>query len=194
MNQDNSQNTTRLGVGSLLVANPLLTESHFFRSALMIVDINTDKGALGLTLNKLSTLHMSDILKEWEDVANMPVYNGGPVDPGRLFMLHTLGEVIGNSFEICPGLYIGNNYADAFRYIDLGGETDGRLRFFLGYSGWTAGQLEAEITSNAWAVTNPTDGRGLLRGNEEDYWRREVKELGNAYRPWLLMPEDPNLN
>lgn len=183
-----------LHAGTILVANPLLREPFFFRSVALLIDFEEEKGCLGLTLNKESTLKMGDFLEGYPQFAEIPVYCGGPVDAHRLFMLHTLGESVAGSVEIFPGLWLGGNFGDAFKFLEMGGELEGNIRFFLGYSGWTKGQLEKEIEENAWGVYNRPDALLALRGKEEEYWHRTVKKMGEEYRPWLMLPENPTDN
>ncbi|MCM1377206.1 MAG: YqgE/AlgH family protein [Clostridium sp.] len=177
--------------GCLLLASPLMKEPHFDRGVIALIDTNNERGCLGLTLNKPTTMRMENIFDGWQRLEGIPIYLGGPVDTQRLFMLHRLGDVIRGSMEIDKGLYIGNNIGDAFRYLELGGKLEGELRFFLGYSGWVAGQLEQEIKNQAWAVNDSPHTDNLLIGEGEEYWRREIRDLGEDFRPWLMMPEHP---
>lgn len=180
--------------GSLLIADPMMEELYFRRSVVMVLDVDTNKGFLGLTLNKETRITLHDLMPWWAKGMNIPVYCGGPVDLERLFLLHSLGERIKGATEIIPGIYVGGDVEEILNYIEEGGEIEGKLRFFLGYSGWSEGQLEREIERHSWAVRTPENGSGLLTGSENEYWRREVEKLGESYRSWLLMPLDPSSN
>lgn len=180
--------------GSLLISDPMMEEVYFRRSVVMILDADADKGYLGLTLNKATRLTLNDLMPDWEKGRNVPVFCGGPVDLERLFLLHTLGEKISGATEIIPGIYVGGEVEEILEYIENGGETEGCLRFFLGYSGWSHGQLETEIEHHSWAVMNPRNGEDLLSGSENGYWRREVALLGESHRSWLMVPPDPSMN
>lgn len=180
--------------GSLLIADPMMNEVYFRRSVVMILDVDADKGHLGLTLNKTTRLTLKDLMPDWETGKNVPIYCGGPVDLERLFLLHTLGEIIPDAIEIIPGIYVGGDVDNILQYIEMGGEIENHLRFFLGYSGWSNGQLESEIARHSWAVGSPSDGDCLLQGSENEYWRREVEKLGEQYRSWLVVPQDPSFN
>lgn len=193
LNKDD--NTVKpLAAGGLLLASPLLQEPYFRRGAVMLLDVNQRRGCLGLVLNKESTVTLGDITGDIGDVASMPLFCGGPVEQGRLFLLHTLGDAISGSTLLLPGLYVGGDYNEAFRYLEMGGEWRGKMRFFLGYSGWTEGQLEHEIADKAWAVDPNPDSGLLLDGKGDSYWRREVTLMGEDYRSWLLMPDNPAMN
>lgn len=180
--------------GGILLADPMLKEPCFDRSAVLLIDADRSGGFLGLTLNKILPYTVGDIFPDWEVASDIPMFSGGPVDKNRLFMLHCLGSVFEGSMEIMPGLYLGGKFEDIVRYIDTFGDVDGKIRFFIGYSGWAPGQLVSEINGNSWALYYPDKGEGLLSGCENDYWRRMVGRLGPDYRNWLVVPPDPRLN
>lgn len=182
------------GQGSLLIADPMMRGDFFSRAVIMILDLPENGGELGLVLNKGTHLTLKDLIPDWENGANVPVFSGGPVDMERLFLLHTLKDVFPDAMEVCPGIYVGGNVDDIISYIDAGGEVEGKMRFFLGYSGWAPGQLQQEIKRNSWAVNPFPYGDNLLQGEGPEYWRREVEQLGPDYRSWLVVPPDPSYN
>lgn len=70
----------------------------------------------------------------------------------------------------------------------------GKYVFFIGNSGWDAGQLEDELKQYVWAVTTPINYTNLLIGDGDRYWRQYVETMGNEYRGWLYHPENPKMN
>ena len=180
--------------GSLLISAPMMDEAFFCRSVVMILDIDRGRGHLGLVMNKPTHLTLKNLMPEWEKGGDVPVFCGGPVDNQRLFMLHTLGDLFDGASEVIPGIYVGGNIENIVDYIDSGGEIEGKMRFFLGYSGWSKDQLEMEKENHSWAIDLHPDASGLLRGEGNSYWRREVKRLGEKYRSWLMVPQDPSYN
>ena len=137
---------------------------------------------------------LNDLMPDWEEGKRVPIYCGGPVDLQRMFLLHTLGETLGSSTEVLPGVYVGADLEKIIEYIEKGGEMDGKLRFFLGYCGWSPGQLGGEIEGKTWAVNSLPQTQNLLKDKGYSFWTREVKDLGEDYRGWLIVPEDPSLN
>ena len=71
---------------------------------------------------------------------------------------------------------------------------EGKMRFFLGYSGWGKNQLATEIINHSWALAQPEDMAEALTGRGNEYWRREVERLGEEYRSWLVIPQNPEEN
>lgn len=179
--------------GSLLISEPLMDDPYFSRSAILVLDEPKDGGHFGLILNKPTSISLKDLMPEWESGDKIPIYCGGPVDLDRMFLLHTLGEQLGSDIEVVPGIYVGADLDKIIDFIDNGGKAEGNLRFFLGYCGWASGQLDAELKNHSWAV-NPYPSSNLLKGDGDDFWRKEVSALGEDYRSWLVVPTDPSLN
>lgn len=181
-------------MGSLLISEPLMDDKYFSRSAILVLDEPEDGGHFGLILNKPTEMTLRDLMPDWEEGENVPIYCGGPVDLRRMFLLHTLGEKLGSNTEVLPGIYVGADLDKIIEYIEEGGEVDGKLRFFLGYCGWSPGQLSGELNGKTWAVNALPQCENLLKGEGGEYWRREVEDLGEEYRGWLMVPEDPSMN
>ena len=180
--------------GDLLIAEPLLDEPYFKRSVILLLDEDNNQGHIGLALNKITPVSLQDLFPDWKAGDEVHVYSGGPVEADRLFMLHTMGDRFEGSMEVSPGLYVGAKLDDIIDYINNNRYADGNIRFFLGYSGWSRGQLTSEILKNTWAL-NPNPGHtDVLTGAEDLYWRREVRRLGEKYRSWLLVPSNPAFN
>lgn len=179
--------------GQILIAAPMMNDPNFRRSVVLILD-STHGEHMGLVLNRETTAGADVFLDGWDGTERIHLFNGGPVELDRLFLLHRLGSIIDGSNEILPGLYIGGD-ADQLRdYIASGAGTEGLLRFFFGYSGWGEGQLTSELMQNGWAVGTDPDLAGLLSGSGDSFWRREVENLGPDFRSWLNIPIHPILN
>lgn len=180
--------------GHLLLAEPMMSDPNFSRTAVLIIEHEADEGQLGLVLNRELDIPVDVLLDGWLAKDKMNLFNGGPVEIDQLLFLHRLGDVIDDCYQVMPGLWTGGNMDQLHDYLASGGETEGVIRIFVGYSGWIKGQLTAEILQNSWGVNTNPDVRDLLRGSGEEYWRREVGRLGPDYRSWLSIPQHPSLN
>ncbi len=180
--------------GDLLVVEPFLREVHFRRSVILLIDHNEAEGSVGLVLNKRSNIPLKNVLREATCPEHIPLYIGGPVEHGRLLYLHTLGDRFPESIALENGLYIGGNFADVLRYINSEEYDERCIKFFAGYSGWTAGQLRKEIAEKTWAVTSMPDSNEAMLAQNEEYWQQIVTLLGEEFRAWLLCPTEPHLN
>lgn len=182
------------GRGRVLVAAPALFERPFTRSAVIILEADRNNGHIGLILNKRTELEMSDIVPQWPSDIVWPIYCGGPVEPDRLFMLHTLGQLFRDSQEIVPGVFIGGHITDFCEYARTHDESEGKIRLFSGYSGWVQDQLEEEIGEGAWIVKAAPNANSILKGDGLEYWRREMQAMGPKYGSLSVLPELQQMN
>lgn len=180
--------------GMLLVAEPFLRERYFNHAVISLLDYEPGGTAMGVVLNNLTDYTLQELLDEVTVEEPIPVYCGGPVGPDRLFFLHTLGDVIPDSREVIPGLWVGGDFDEMTRLVNEGYHLEGHVRFFLGYSGWSERQLDEEISNNVWAIGKPADPVELLTGNGDAYWHRYVRTLGPQFRGWLYHPRNPSAN
>lgn len=149
---------------------------------------------MGFVLNKRTDLIVNTFFEEFAGLPEMPIYLGGPVNRNRLFFIHSLGEaIIPDSVRVNDSLYFDGDFGALKRYILNGYPIEGKVKFLLGYSGWTEGQLGDEIERNSWAVS-PIAADNILSADGEGYWKDSVKLLGSDYKSWTKYPKDPYLN
>lgn len=180
--------------GDLLLAEPLMKDVTFQRSVVILIEHSDSLGSMGFVTNRCSNYSLNEIIEEIESEEDIPIYIGGPVHRDRLYYIHTLGDLIPESEEIGNGLYVSGRFDTIIEYINSGAEVNGKIRFFLGYSGWDKGQLENEVSESDWAVAKLTDTERLLLLDEEEAWRAEVSELDERYLLWLNCPTSLMLN
>lgn len=180
--------------GTLLVAEPFLREQYFNHAVICLIDYEKGKGSMGIVLNRITNYTLNSILDRITVKHDIPVFCGGPMSCDRLYFLHTLDGIIPDSREIRPGLHIGGNFEAMLDYINSGYPIEGKIRFFIGYSGWDIGQLDDELRKNVWAVTDIHDNSSLLTGKENQYWHNHVRTMGDDYRGWLFHPLSPTMN
>lgn len=186
----------KVGAGSLLVAEPLLSESYFNHGVIVLVDHTETDGALGLVMNNPTGHTLDEFLDGADSGTEVEVYCGGPVGTDRMVFMHTLGEtVLPGAKQFAPGLYLGGDFDAAIDYVNSGYPVDGVIRFFIGYSGWDAKQLADELSNGVWGVTEaPADLSTLFCGDGDHYWHHFVRHMGTPYRPWRFYPRDLRSN
>lgn len=180
--------------GSLLVSEPFLREPYFNHSVIMLLEHDPRVTSMGLVLNRPTEYALGDLVSDVPEDVKVPVFCGGPVGSNRLFYLHTLGETLGPCSEVVPGLWIGGDFETVIDYVRSGLPTEGVIRFFLGYSGWEAGQLEDELNHHVWTVAQPGTVDKLLVGSDDSYWHRVVRGLGPEFAGWRFHPMQPIAN
>jgi putative transcriptional regulator len=170
--------------GSLLVAHPNMLDPNFRRAVLFISAHDPDDGAIGVIINRPLDKIVSDLVAEKppENLADVPVFFGGPVGNNQLMLA---------AFEWHKGegLKLNQHALDALEPV-----ADGpAVRAFLGYAGWSAGQLEVEMKQKAWIVQKPT--RAALKSERlSRLWFDIMNQLGPWYRMLAAAPDDPSLN
>lgn len=142
-----------------LLSMPSLEDPNFQRTLSLICD-HSDHGAMGLVINRPLALTTGEILGHLEleaataEIARQPVHYGGPVEPERGFVLH---EPVGDwEGTLHVGETLGVTTSRDILEAIARGEGPGKFLLTLGYSGWGAGQLEAELGQNAW-LTCPAE-------------------------------------
>lgn len=176
--------------GKLLISEPLLQDDTFHR-AVVFLCFHSIKESLGFMLNKkaeqLLNFYIDDVMS-----LDFPVFIGGPVEPEMLHFIHTVPELVGGE-EIAENIYWSGDIEQIVEGIKLGVVTPDNCKFFIGYSGWSEGQLEAELDMNAWLVANSNKDLVFLT-SEKLLWNESVKSLGKNYSTLLFMPDKPELN
>lgn len=179
------------GQGKVLISEPSLRDLYFKRSVVLLVDHN-EEGSFGLILNKPVEIDLNKVIKDFPDF-NAKVYLGGPVNTDSLFVLHKLGDKVKKSIEVIDGLYWGG---DMDTIIELAASKlidPDDIRFYVGYSGWGAKQLNDELKENSWFVAIPKIDK-ILSKRADQMWEDLMRTLGEDYAIWANYPSDPMLN
>jgi putative transcriptional regulator len=164
--------------GQLLIAMPQMEDPRFSRSVVFMCAHGAE-GAMGLVINKtIEQPSMDDLVRqlgiEGNGFDHAAVHFGGPVEAARGFVLHS------TDYAEEATLVVGNvgltATMDILRAIGRG-QGPSRNIFALGYAGWGAGQLDAEIQANGW-LTVPSDDALLFDNGNDDKWRRAIGKLG----------------
>lgn len=182
--------------GDLLVAQPFLKEEWFNRAVISVIDHNSTQGTTGAVLNIPLRSTLADVIDGVKRKEPITIFCGGPLSQDHLFFIHNLGDtVIPNAREYATGQWIGGDFDAAINYVNEGYPIEGFMRFFIGYSGWSSGQLDEEIEADTWAVQhNFVDAGNPFEGSGDPYWHRTVRSLGTYYRTWLMIPQEVRNN
>lgn len=181
--------------GSILISEPFLQDLYFQRSVILLAE-NNEEGAMGVVLNKRTQFNLNEFFSELKAFPPIPIYLGGPVSPDRLFFIHSFGNLIPEATSINKKLYFGGDLSALLEHIAGGSGHEGKAKFFMGYSGWSKGQLKKEIDEHSWVVASHASGNDdiLCTENDDDYWKTFVMRLGRKYHAWINFPKHPHLN
>lgn len=163
-----------------LIAMPALADPNFFRSVTLVCDHN-EQGALGIVINHPTELQLGEMFDhlgiETTDASsrNLPVFNGGPVQVDRGFVIH---EPLGNwESTLAVTDQLGLTTSRDILSDIARGHGPRRVLVALGYAGWGSGQLEHEMAENAWLSTL-CDTRIVFDLPPEQRWREAAQQLG----------------
>ncbi len=177
--------------GKILISEPFLPDTFFNRTVVYMADHNAE-GSVGFILNKKLEIKVCDAIsgfEGWDEFLSM----GGPVAPDTLHYLHNLGEQIPKSVLVDENIYWGGDIDVIKDLISSGGLDNTQIRFFLGYSGWSAGQLEKELKENSWVIAT-INSDIVLNDQVDDAWKRILRGLKKKYRMWADFPDSPDMN
>ncbi|MDM7943154.1 MAG: YqgE/AlgH family protein [Hydrogenophaga sp.] len=177
-----------------LIAMPGLSDELFGRSVVFMCE-HSERGALGLVINKPSDILLPRLFEKVDlpmgrdDLLELPVFQGGPVQTERGFVLHEAvsgeGESVYASTLSIPGGLEMTTSKDVLEAMASGA---GPRRVFvsLGYASWGQGQLESEITENSW-LTVEADPAVIFDAPVAERYERAMALLG--LQPWMLSPD-----
>ncbi len=163
-----------------LIAMPTLADPNFDHTVTYLCEHNLE-GALGIIINRPTELTLFDLAEQLDievtepELIDTPIYQGGPVQLERGFVLHSpLGEW-DSTLEITAdiGLTMSSDIIDAI----ANGVGPQQFLIALGYAGWGQGQLEAELAANSW-LNGPADSRILFNYPVEKRWSAAAASLG----------------
>jgi putative transcriptional regulator len=163
-------------------------DPNFRRSVIFLSAHSAEEGAFGLVLNRPAGRTVGDLLPEQEmgTLSKIPVFIGGPVSADQLTFASFVWKSEANTLE-CHH-HIGLEEAQALLSND-----NATIRAFVGYAGWSKGQLEGEIAQKAWMLKKPEEDTLDLE-RTPNLWR----EITRTFGPWFKLvaeaPEDPSIN
>lgn len=178
--------------GDLLIAEPAIIGDVSFNRSIVLLADHSHEGSIGFILNKPLDYTIKDLIPEVE--AKFKVFNGGPVEQDNLYFIHKIPELIPNSIEISLGIYWGGDFNKVAELISNQTIQENDIRFFLGYSGWDANQLEDELKGSSWLVSENIYKKNIIEKHYESFWKEKMLELGGEYSIWSNAPENPNYN
>lgn len=175
--------------GSLLLAHPVLRDRTFKRTAILMSSHDRE-GAMGVVLNRPLGKTLGQLGGDFAygPLAQVPVFDGGPVEKRQIILCawrpHDDPETDG--LQLLFGL-------DRERASELAGQEGVELRAFLGYAGWSGGQLEGELERDTWVVAE-LEPDMMRRSPDEKMWRDLLGRLDPQWRLLAGEPDDPTLN
>ena len=173
--------------GCVLLAEPFMTDDHFSRSVIYLCEHNNE-GSYGFILNNKLDLTLDQIIPD-QNLPKLDVSYGGPVHASNLFFIHQYGEMVNESVKLDTNLWTGGDFEQLIELIKINAIDVNKIRFFLGYSGWSSEQLDSEMKSRSWIVTNYINNK-LFEYNS-DLWKTILIKKGGEFKAISNFPLNP---
>ena len=176
--------------GQLLVAGPRLDDPNFRRTVVLIGE-HGDDGAMGVVLNRPTTVTVADAVPPLAELADDDdvVHLGGPVQPQAVVVLADFLEPAEDDDLVIETVgFLPGDIEDAADVSPVRA-----LRVFAGYAGWSPGQLEEELEEGSWLVL-PALASDVFGGEPDRLWSEVLRRQGGALAVLALLPDDPRVN
>lgn len=161
------------------------------RTVILICE-HQDEGSFGFVLNKPYELTLDELITNFEGFP-IPVYYGGPVQEDTIHFIHQYPELIPGGEEVLKGVYWGGDFELVTRLVKNQEIDYSKIRFFIGYSGWSDGQLNDELQEKTWLTVSATR-KLVFHQKPDDLWKDSLRHLGGDYEIMINFPIDPKLN
>lgn len=186
MTARNPDSSSELG-GSLLLAHPSLRDENFKHTVILIASHDSE-GAMGVVLNRPLDRCLGELNTEFglSGLAQVPLFAGGPVQTTQVILCVWRPNPESDGFQLMFGI-------DPQRAEELVNEEGVHMRAFLGYAGWTAGQVEEELERETWVVS-PLVADLLEDTPDEQLWRDLLAQIDDEWKLLADEPDDPSLN
>jgi len=182
---------TIVKAGTILIAEPFMLESPFRRSVVLICEHRND-GTVGFILNKVIDMKIEDLIKDFPEF-DAPVFYGGPVATDTIHYIHNVGDLLDNSNEVTRGVYWGGDFEKLKFLVSSKLIKPENIKFFIGYSGWTGGQLDEELAEGTW-ITDHMYANYAFKDDKSELWSTVLHNKGDIYTVIAQMPESPSFN
>ncbi len=178
--------------GDFLISEPFMNDPNFGRTVVYLCEHN-EEGSFGFIINRPTEVKVCDIL-DIAEFCNEKVFVGGPVEQNTLHFILRGDKGIEGSVEIADNIFWGGNFDQLLSKMENKVIAGQDIRFFVGYSGWSDGQLDTEMGEGSWIVQKKPDPSLLFDLESEQQWREVLRSMGGEFKVIANYPTDPRLN
>ena len=174
--------------GSLLLAYPGMGDPNFQRTVILLSAHSPGEGSMGVVINRPLNKTLADIDPDMQSdpLAEIPIYQGGPVQPDQLILSAWEWSPLESVFRLFLGID-----PDKARYLQQNHNM--HLRAFLGYAGWGQGQLEEELAENTWIACRINE-KTIPHEDGLRLWKNLLESISPTLRLLADRPDDPGKN
>lgn len=165
--------------GNILIAQPFMEEGNFKKSVIGITEHGKD-GTVGFILNKSINLKLPELVEDIKTDEDYKVFFGGPVATNTIHYIHNVGDLLEESIKIKNGLYWGGNFEKLIFLLESGLIKRNNIRFYVGYSGWSEGQLDEELQYGSWIVSD-WYANYTFQSQPKKLWEQAMSHKGDSF-------------
>ncbi len=173
------------------MSDPFMLDSNFKRSAILLCD-HRPESTVGFILNRPLGMKINQLVADFPEF-NSEVFFGGPVATDTIHYVHNVGQMLDDSIKVMSGIYWGGDFKKLKFLIQSELIKPENIRFFVGYSGWSEGQLADELEIGSWFVTR-MHANYLFKSKPKTLWKQITHNIGNNYTVIAQMPDPVCLN
>lgn len=186
------------GPGTMLLSAPALLDPNFMHTVVLMCQHDED-GAFGLVVNRATETRVGELFPDHPGLSGLDqrVRSGGPVARDTLQVIHRLPPELASvsgGVDVGDGIRIGADLEALLGQPGAAAALADRARFVVGYAGWSAGQLEAEIETGSWLPLATSADLVFSADPDEEVWRAAVRRLGWGGASLAHVPPDPSWN
>jgi putative transcriptional regulator len=171
---------SELATGKLLIANRRLRDPNFAETVILLLEYSQD-GAMGVVINRPSTVHLATVLPEMEALKTRTdlVYLGGPVGRDQMLLLARTAKEPKDSKQILGNVYLVPSQ-EALQQLVANNDSSLTLHAYVGYAGWAPQQLDAEVARGDWHIS-AADATVVFDTPADQLWQ---KLIGRSEFEW----------
>lgn len=172
--------------GQIILAEPFMLDPYFRRSVVLLCEHHRE-GSIGFILNKSIDMGINELMSDFPKF-DAEVFYGGPVQTDTLHYVHNVGSMLEDSVKIADGVWWGGDFEKLKFLVSSQMIAPGNVRFFVGYSGWSGGQLHDEMEIGSWLSGN-MDPNYIFKTKPTRLWSQAMYNKGNLYEVIAGMPD-----
>lgn len=177
--------------GIVLLAEPFMLDANFKRAAVLLCEHNED-GSIGFIMNKPLDMRVDELIADFPEFDSEVLF-GGPVQTDTIHYIHNVGDLLEDSMKVVEGVYWGGDYEKLKFLISSKLILPHNIRFFVGYSGWSGGQLNEELDYGSW-VTADMDANYIFKSKPDKLWEQVMNHKGDVYSVISQLPDEVTWN
>ena len=175
----------------MLLADPFMLDPNFKRAAVLLCE-HQDDGSIGFIMNKPLDVNIVDLIQDFPEF-DSKVFYGGPVSTDTVHFIHNSGAIIDESVRIQSGVFWGGDFEKLKVLIQAKLIKPTDIRFFVGYAGWSSGQLYEELNIGSWVIAE-MHANYLFKVDPVILWKQIMSNKGDVFSVISQMPDSANWN